>query len=127
VLQALLVIVLALVMLTPFRREFEAAWRATIRRASPDTVSMVFGSELEDRIEKRLKRVEADKLRKRRARRARNESDNPCGSIVQSRVRRGTVGNDGAQQVASQADASACVVYADKVAAAELIPADEGE
>ena len=42
VLQALFVIVLALVMLMPFRREFEAAWRATIRRASPDTASMVF-------------------------------------------------------------------------------------
>ena len=126
-LQALFVIVLAVVMLMPFRREFEAAWRATIRRASPDTASMVFADDLQDRIEKRLKRVEADKLRKRRARRAQNESDHPSGRVVQKRVRRSTFGNDDAQQVAPEADASARVVNADKVAAAELMPADEGE
>ena len=126
-LQALFVIVLAAVALMPFRREIEAAWRATIRRASPDTASIVFAGDLQDRIEKRLKRVEADKLRKRRARRAQNESDHPSGRVVQKRVRRSTFGNDGAQQVAPEADASARVVDADKVAAAELMPADEGE
>jgi hypothetical protein len=126
-LQALFVIFLAVVMLIPFRREIETAWRATIRRASPDTASMVFADDLQDRIAKRLKRVEADKLRKRRARRAQYESDHPSGSVVQKRVRRSTFGNDDAQQVAPQADASSRVVNADKVAAAELMAADEGE
>ena len=126
-LQALFIIVVAALALMPFRREFEAAWRATVRRASPDTASTVFAEVLQDRIEKRRKRVEADKLRKRRARSAQNESDHPSGRIVQKRVRRSTFGNDDAQQVAPQADASARVLDADKVAAAELIPADEGE
>jgi hypothetical protein len=126
-LQALFVIFLAAVMLIPFRREIETEWRATIRRASPDTASTVFAGDLQDRIEKRLKRVEADKLRKRRARRAQNESDHPSGRVVQNRVRRGTFGDDDAQQVAPQADASPRVVNADEVAAAELMTADEGE
>jgi hypothetical protein len=126
-LQALFVIFLAFVMLVPFRREIEAAWRATIRRASPDTASMVFADNLQNRIEKRLKRVEADKLRKRRGRRAQNESDHPTGGVTQQRVRGRALGDDDAQKVAPQADASARVVDADKVAAAELIPADEGE
>ena len=73
----------------------------------------------QDRIEKRLKRVEADKLRKRRARRSQNESDHPSGRVVQKRMRRSTFGNDGAQQVAPEADASSRVVDADEVAAAE--------
>jgi hypothetical protein len=126
-LQALFIVVLAVFALMPFRREFEAAWRATIRRASPDTASMVFADDLQARIEKRLKRVEADKLRKRRARRAQNEFNHPSGRVVQKRCRRSTFGNDDAQQVAPQADASARVLDADKVAAAELIPADESE
>ena len=126
-LQTLLIIVLAVVMLVPFRREIEAAWRATVRRASPDTASMVFAADLQDRIERRLKRVEADKLRKRRARRAQNEGDHPSRRVVQKRVGRSTFGNDDAQQVAAEADASTRVVDADKVAAAELMPADEGE
>jgi hypothetical protein len=126
-LQALLIIVLAIFTLMPFRREIEAAWRATIRRASPDTASMVFADVLQDRIEKRLKRVEADKLRKRRARRAQNESDHPSGRVVQKRVRRSTFGNDDAQQVAPEADAPLRVVNADKIGPAELMAADEGE
>ena len=126
-LQALFIIVLAVFALMPFRREIEAAWRATIRRASPDTAWIVFADDLQERIEKRLKRVEADKLRKRRARRAQNESDHPSGGVVQKRARRRAFGDDDAQKVASEADASARVVNADKVAAAELMPADEGE
>jgi hypothetical protein len=126
-LQALLIIVLAVFMLMPFRREIEAAWRATVRRASPDTASMVFADDLQNRIEKRFKRVEADKLRKRQARRARNESDHPYDRVVQKRVRRSTFGNDDTQQVAPQADASSRVVNPDKVAAAEMMAADEGE
>jgi hypothetical protein len=126
-LQALFVILLAAVMLIPFRREIETAWRATIRRASPDTASMVFADDLQDRIEKRLKRVEADKLRKRLARRAQNESDHPSGDVVQKRARRRAFGDDDTQKVASEADASARVVNADKVAAAELVAAGEGE
>jgi hypothetical protein len=125
--QALFVIFLAAVLLIPFRREIETAWRATIRRASPDTASMVFADALQDRIEKRLKRVEADKLRKRRARRAQNESDHPTGGVIQQRVRGRALGDDDAQQVASEANASPRIVDADKVAAAELIPVDEGE
>jgi hypothetical protein len=125
--QALFIIVLALVTVIQFRREIEGAWRATIRRASPDTASMVFAGDVQDRIEKRLKRVEADKLRKRRARRAQNESDHPTGRVVQKRVRRSTFGNDDAQQVAPEADAPPRVVNADKVAAAELMAVDEGE
>jgi hypothetical protein len=49
-LQALFIIVLAALALMPFRREIEAARRATIRRASPDTASMVFAEVLQDRI-----------------------------------------------------------------------------
>ena len=127
VVQALFVIVLALVMLIPFRREVEAAWRATIRRASPDTASVVFADDLQDRIERRLKRVEADKLRKRRARRAQNEINHPSDRVVQKCVRRSTFGNDDAQQVAPKADASSRVVDPDKIATTELMPADEGE
>ncbi|HTZ68080.1 MAG TPA: hypothetical protein VMB83_11555, partial [Roseiarcus sp.] len=126
-LQALIIVVLAVVMLVPFRREFEAAWRATVRRASPSTAWAVFAADLHDRIERRLKRVEADKLRKRRARRAQNKFNHPSGGGAQKRVRRSTLGDDDAQQVAPEADASARVVDADKVAAAELMPADEGE
>ena len=126
-LQALFVVFLAIVVFTPFRREFEAAWRATIRRASPDTAPMVFADVLQDRIEKRLKRVEADKLRKRRARSVRDESDHPSSRVVQKRVRRSTFGNDDAQQVASEADASGRIVDTDKVTAAELMATDEGE
>ena len=126
-LQTLLIIVLAVVMLVPFRREIEAAWRATIRRASPDTASMVFAGDLQARIERRLKRAEADKLRKRRARRAQNEFNHPSGGGIQKRTGGRTFGNDDAQKVASEADASSRVANADEVTAAELIPTDEGE
>jgi hypothetical protein len=126
-LQALFIIVVAALALMPFRREFEAAWRATIRRASPDTASMVFADDLQARIEKRLKRVEADKLRKRRARRAQNESDHPFGGGVQQPTGRRALGDDDAQKVASEADAPACVANADEVAAAELMPTNEAE
>ncbi len=98
--QALFIVVLAVVAILPFQREIELAWRATIRRASPDTASMVFANVLQARIEKRLKRVEADKLRKRRARGAQNERVHPSGRIAQKRVRRSTFGSDDAQQVA---------------------------
>jgi len=124
---ALFVIFLAAVLLIPFRREIETAWRATIRGASPDTVSMVFADDLQDRIERRLKRVEADKLRKRRARRAQDESAHPTGGVTQQRVRGRAIGDDDAQKVASEADASPRVVNTDEVAAAELMAADEGE
>ena len=124
---ALFALIAMIIALKPFKREVEAAWRATIRRASPDTASMVFVGDLQDRIERRLKRVEADKLRKRRARRAQNEFNHPSGGGVQKHTRGCTLGNDDAQKVASEPDAPACVANADEVAAAKLMPADEGE
>jgi hypothetical protein len=42
-------------------------------------------------------------------------------------LRRCAFGNDDPQKVASEADASARVVDADKVVSAELMAADEGE
>jgi hypothetical protein len=49
-------------------REIDAAMRATMRCATPQTTEHVFASVLLEKIEKRLKRREADKLRKRRTR-----------------------------------------------------------
>ena len=124
---ALFVLIVTIIALKPFIREIEAAWRATIRRASPDTASMVFAGDLQDRIERRLKRAEADKLRKRRARRAQNEFNHPSGGGVQKRARGCALGDDYAQNVAPEPDAPTCVANADEVAAAKLMPADEGE
>jgi hypothetical protein len=49
-------------------REIDAAMRVTMRRATPQTAEHVFACVLLEKIEKRLNRREADKLRKRRAR-----------------------------------------------------------
>jgi hypothetical protein len=49
-------------------REVNAAIRATIRRATPQTADHVFEGVLREKIENRLNRREADKLRKRRTR-----------------------------------------------------------
>ena len=114
-------------MFRQFPREIEAARKAAIRQASPSTAWAVFAANLQERIEKRLKRAEADKLRKRRAQRTQNEFNHPSGSGVQKRTRGCTLGNDDAQKVACEPDAPACVANADEVAAAELMPADEGE
>jgi hypothetical protein len=65
-----------------FPREVEAARRATIRRASPNTAWSVFVDHLHKRIEKRLQRAEAERLRKRRARRAQDKLSNPSGGVV---------------------------------------------
>ena len=50
------------------RREINAAIRVTIRRATPRTADHVFMGVLREKIENRLNRREADKLRKRRTR-----------------------------------------------------------
>jgi hypothetical protein len=63
---ALFLLVLAL---KACRREIEAAVRMTIRRATPQTADYVFMDVLRQKLENRLNRREADKLRKRRARR----------------------------------------------------------
>jgi hypothetical protein len=49
-------------------RDINAAIRVTIRRATPQTADHVFESVLREKIENRLNRREADKVRKRRAR-----------------------------------------------------------
>jgi hypothetical protein len=49
-------------------REINAAIRVTIRRATPQSADHVFEGVLREKIEKRLSRREADKLRKRRTR-----------------------------------------------------------
>jgi hypothetical protein len=49
-------------------REINAAIRVTIRRATPQTADHVFEGVLREKIENRLKRREADKVRKRRTR-----------------------------------------------------------
>ena len=110
-----------------FPREAEAAGRAAIRRASPDTAWSVFADALRERIEERLRRAEAERLRKRRARRAKDKVNHPSGDVVQKRTRRRTFGDDDTQKVASEPDTPARVANADKVAAAELMAADEGE
>jgi hypothetical protein len=124
---ALFTLIAMIIALKPFMREIEAAWRATIRCASPDTARFVFDAEAQERIEKRLRRAEAEKLRKRRARRAQDKLNHPSGDVVQKRARRRAFGDDDAQKVAPEPDASARIVNADKVAAAELVTADEGE
>ena len=124
---ALFALIVMIITLKPFMREIEAAWRATIRCASPDTARFVFDAEAHERIEKRLRRAEAEKLRKRRARRAKDKLNHPSGDVVEKRARRRAFGDDDTQKVASEPDASARVVNADKVAAAELMAADEGE
>ena len=69
---ALFVIFILSAVLHVFPREAEAARRAAIRRASPNTAWAVFSGDLQERIEKRLRRAEAERLRKRRARRAKD-------------------------------------------------------
>jgi hypothetical protein len=120
-------VVVLITMFKQFPRQIEAARKAAIRRASPDTAWAVFAADLQERIERRLKRAEADKLRKRRARRSQNKRAHPSGGIGQQHARRRAFGDDDTQKVASEADAPARVVNADKVAAAELLTADEGE
>ncbi len=115
------------VVLHIFPREAEAALRAAIRRASPNTAWSVFADHLRERIEKRLQRADAERQRKRRERRAKDKLNHPSGDVVQKRARRRAFGDDDAQKVVSEPDASARVVNADKVAAAELVAADEGE
>jgi hypothetical protein len=124
--RALLAVIL-MIFLKPFVREIEAAWQATIRRASPDTARFVFDAEAHERVKKRLGRREAEKLRKRRARRAKDKLNHPSGDVVQKRARGRAFSDDDAQEVTPESDASACVVNADKIAAAELVAADEGE
>jgi hypothetical protein len=115
------------IVLQAFPREVEAARQAAIRRASPNTARTVFFDVLRERIEKRLRRAETERLRKRRTRRAKDKLNHPSGDVVQKRARRRAFGDDDAQKIASETDASARVVNADKVAAAELVAADEGK
>jgi len=49
-------------------REITAAIRVTMRRATPQTADHVFEGVLREKIENRLSRREADKVRKRRTR-----------------------------------------------------------
>ncbi len=121
------VIFILSVVLHVFPREAEAAWRASIRRASPITAWSVFVDALGERIEKRLRRAEAERLRKRRARRAKDKLNHPSGDVVQERARGCALGDYDAQEVASEPDASARVVNANKIAAAELVTTNEGE
>lgn len=114
-------------MFSRFPREIEAARKTAIRQASPSTAWAVFAANLQERIEKRLRRADTEKLRKRCARRAQNELNHPSGGGVQQPAGRRALGDDDAQKIASEADATACVANANEVAAAELIPTDEGE
>ena len=124
----LLVVVFFLgAVLHAFPRQVEAAQRATVRRASPNTSWTVFTDVLRDRIEKRLRRAEEDRLRKRSERSAKNKVNHPSGGVTQLRLGRRALGNDDAQKVACEPDAARRIVNADEVAAAEVLAADEGE
>ena len=102
---ALFVVFILSAVLHVFPREAESARRAAIRRASPNTAWSVFAGDLQERIEKRLRRAEAEKLRKRRARRAKDKLNHPSGDVVQKPARRRALGDDDAQKVASEPDA----------------------
>ncbi len=118
------------VVLQALPHEVEAAERAAIRRASPNTAWAVFADVLQKRVQTRMRRAETERRRKRRARRARRAKDklnHPSGDVVQKPTRRRAFGDDDAQKVASESDASARVVNANEVAAAELVAADEGK
>ena len=71
-LSAMCMFVMTLLLIVAFfkacGREIDTAIRVTIRRATPQTADHVFESVLRERIENRLNRREADKLRKRRVR-----------------------------------------------------------
>jgi hypothetical protein len=70
------------VVLQALPREVEAAERAAIRRASPNTAWAVFADDLQKRVQTRMRRTEAERLRKRHARRAKDKLDHPSGDVV---------------------------------------------
>jgi hypothetical protein len=66
--KALFLLILLVAFVRACGREINAAIRVTIRRATPQTADHVFEGVLREKIENRLSRREADKVRKRRKR-----------------------------------------------------------
>ena len=77
----------------PFKGETRSALKAAARRGSAYTAWDQFGLILQKRISDRMKRGEADRMRKRLARRE-NKRDHVTGRVVDDAARRGAIGDD---------------------------------
>ena len=77
----------------PFKGETQSALKAAARRGSAYTAWDQFGSILQKRIGGRMKRGEADRMRKRLAR-GEDKRNHGAGRVVDDAARRGAIGDD---------------------------------
>jgi hypothetical protein len=79
--RTMLALFVAFVFVAKFAREIEGTFVAAIRRGSTHTMDFIFNEELQRRIEGRLRRTEANRLRMSLARRQ-NKRDHGAGGVV---------------------------------------------